>query len=310
MIAFRRWNYRLCTGPMKNENALPGVAVFLSLALALGGCERKTTPPPPDRPRLTPSVTLRDITFHSAALDRDMPYRVILPAAIPAGKKLPVLYLLHGGGGHFRDWSNDSDVARFAERGLILVMPEGESSYYTNAADRPQDRYEDYISNDLIADVEKQFPAAPDRANRAIMGISMGGFGAVNLALKHPDLFSFAAGISSAFDVPSRPFSIKRIQQYRQHAAIFGPWKSEHRRANDPFILARSVDAAQTPYFYLTCGNQEGLLPANHQFASLLKARHIASEFHGGAGGHDWNQWNARLDDVFASLSTHLKLRN
>jgi len=295
---------------MKNENVLPGMALFLGLALALGACEKKTTPPPPDHPRLTPNVTLRDITFHSTALDRDRPYRVILPAAIPAGKKLPVLYLLHGGGGNFHDWSNYSDVARFAERGFILVMPEGESSYYTNAADRPQDRYEDYIATDLIADVEKQFPAASGRANRAIMGVSMGGFGAVNLALKHPDLFSFAAGISSALDVPSRPFSIKRIQQYRQHAAIFGRWKSEHRGANDPFILARSVDPARTPYFYLTCGDQEGLLPANHQFASLLKARRIAGEFHGGPGGHDWNQWNARLDDVFASLATHRNLGN
>jgi putative tributyrin esterase len=281
-------------------------ALPICATLAFTCCTTKTPPPAPDHPRLTPNVILRDITFHSTALDRDMPYRVILPAAIPAGKKLPVVYLLHGGGGGFRDWSNYSDVARFAEKGLILVMPEGESSYYTNAADRPQDRYEDYIATDLIADVERQFPAASGRAQRAIMGISMGGFGAVNLALKHPDLFSFAAGISSALDVPSRPFSIKRIQQYRQHAAIFGPWKSEHRRANDPFILARSVDPARTPYFYLTCGDQEGLLPANHQFASLLKARHIASEFRGGPGGHDWNQWNARLGDIFASLWTHI----
>jgi len=236
-----------------------------------------------------------------------MPYRVILPASIQNGKKLPVLYLLHGGGGNFRDWSNYSDVSRFAERGLILVMPEGESSYYTNAADRPQDRYEDYIATDLIADVEKQFPATPGRVNRAIMGISMGGFGAINLALKHPDLFIFAAGISSALDVPSRPFSIKRVPQYRQHAAIFGPWKSEHRRDNDPFVLARSADPSKAPYLYLTCGDQEGLLPANRQFAALLKDRRIPSEFHPGPGGHDWNQWNLRLDDAFQSLFAHLQ---
>jgi len=283
----------------------PTILIFY-FAIALICCEPKTPPVTPDHPRLTPNVTLHDITFHSAALNRDLPYRVILPSAVPTGKKLPVLYLLHGGGGNFHDWSNYSDVARFAEHGLILVMPEGESSYYTNAADRPQDRYEDYITTDLIADVEKQFPAASGRANRAIMGISMGGFGAVNLALKHPDLFVFAAGISSAIDVPSRPFSIKRIQQYRQHAAIFGPWKSEHRRANDPFVLARSADPAKTPHLYLTCGDQEGLLPANRQFAALLKTRHISSEFHPGPGAHDWNQWNRRLDDAFQSLFAHL----
>jgi putative tributyrin esterase len=236
-----------------------------------------------------------------------MPYRIIFPENIPPGARFPVLYLLHGGGGNFHDWSNYSDVSRFAEKGLILVMPEGESSYYTNAAERPQDRFEDYIATDLIADVEQRFPAAPGRANRAIMGISMGGFGAVNLALKHPNLFVFAAGLSSALDVPSRPFSIKRVGQYRQHAAIFGPWKSEHRRANDPFVLARSADASKTPYLYLTCGEQEGLLPTNRQFAALLTVRKIPSEFHSGPGAHDWNQWNRRLENAFQALLHHLK---
>jgi len=139
---------------------------------------------------------MQDVTFHSASLQRDMPYRVILPANIPPNQKLAVVYLLHGGDGGFRDWSNDSDVARFAEQGLILVMPEGASSYYVNAATRPQDRYEDYITQDLITDAESRFPIATGRANRAIVGVSMGGFGAVVLPLKHPDLVAFSAGIS------------------------------------------------------------------------------------------------------------------
>jgi len=162
-----------------------------------------------------------DVTFHSAALNRDMQYRTIVPVNVAPDQKVPVLYLLHGGGGGFHDWSNYSDVARYAERGLILVMPEGNSSYYTNSADHPQDRYEDYIVHDLIADVEHRFPALSGRANRAIAGVSMGGFGAVVLALKHPDLFVFAGGLSSALDVPSRPFSIKRVGQWQQHSSIF-----------------------------------------------------------------------------------------
>jgi uncharacterized repeat protein (TIGR03803 family) len=169
---------------------------------------------------------MRDVTFHSAALNRNMQYRVLLPARIPAGAKLPIVYLLHGGGGSFRDWSNYSDAARFAERGLILVMPEGNDSYFVNAVERPQDRYEDYIVNDLITDVESRFPVAPGRATRAIAGVSMGGYGAVKLALSHPDLFAFVGGLSPAVDVPSRPFSIMRIQQRRHHRSIFGPWGS------------------------------------------------------------------------------------
>lgn len=280
--------------------------VFVFALVVFAGACKKQPEAPPDRPRLTPNVRMQDVAFRSAALGREMPYRVILPAAIPAGRKLPVVYLLHGGGGGYRDWSNYSDVAEFAERGLILIMPEGSSSYYVNAAARPNDRFEDYIVKDLITDAESRFPVATGRMSRSIAGVSMGGFGAVVLALKHPNLFAFAAGISSAIDVPSRPFSIKRIGQYWQHAAIFGAWGSPTRRASDPFVLIRTADPVTAPYFFLSCGEQEGLLPANKKFAVLLQNRGFKYEFHAGPGGHDWNQWNRRLPELFQALLSHI----
>jgi putative tributyrin esterase len=281
------------------------LCALLALMSACRKAERESSSYP-DRPRLSPNVVVRDVTFYSASLNRDMPCRVVMPASIPTGVRFPVVYLLHGGAGDFRDWTNYSDVARFAERGLILVMPDGDESYYTNSADHPDQRYEDYIVKDLIADVEARFPVASDRAHRAIAGVSMGGFGAVKLSLKHPELFSFAAGFSSAIDVPNRPFSIRRIGQWRQHRSIFGPPGGATQRANDPFVLAESADPAQVPYLYLTCGDAEGLLPSNRSFAHLLEERHFAHEFHAVHGGHNWNQWNARLDDCFDSLLKHL----
>jgi poly(3-hydroxybutyrate) depolymerase len=79
---------------------------------------------------------MRDVTFVSRALQRDMQYRVFMPETAQ-GRRLPVVYLLHGGGGTFHDWSNYSDVARFAGNGLLLVMPQGDYSYHSNAALRP-----------------------------------------------------------------------------------------------------------------------------------------------------------------------------
>jgi putative tributyrin esterase len=292
---------------MKAGGFLRFVIVCLcAISLLLSVCNRKKQEAQPDHPRLTPNVAMRDVTFRSAALNRDMQYRVVLSESIAAGVKLPVVYLLHGGGGGFRDWSNYSDSARFAERGLILVMPEGNDSYFVNAAERPQDRYEDYIVSDLMADVESRFPVAAGRATRAVVGVSMGGYGAVKLAFSHPELFVFAGGISPAVDVPSRPFSIKRIQQWLRHSSIFGPWGSQARRNGDPFVLARSADPSKTPYLFLTCGNQEGLLPANRNFAALLEYRDFRYEFHVVPGGHDWNQWDQRLPSVFQSLFEHM----
>ena len=282
--------------------AIPfGIAVFLSA----GGC-RRTKPPAVDAPRLNDKVMLRDITFYSHALNRDTVYRVIMPRQIGMGQRLPVVYLLHGGGGSYRDWSNYSDVGRLAEHGLILVMPEGDESYYTNAASRPEDRYEDFITTDLISDVEDRFPVTLGRAHRAIIGVSMGGFGAVKNALKHPGLFAFVGGLSSALDVPSRPFSIKRYGQWRHHRSIFGPWQSEQQHNNDPFALARTADAGAAPYFFLTCGDKEGLLVANRQFAALLEQRHFRYEFHAVPGGHDWNQWNGQIGNCFDVLRQKL----
>lgn len=284
------------------------VRVFTLIVLASSVACHKESPPPPDHPRLTPNVRMQDVTFHSASLQRDMPYRAILPNSISANQKLAVVYLLHGGGGGYSDWSNYSDVARYAEHGLILVMPEGNSSYYVNAAERPNDRYEDYITKDLISDVEARFPAAAGREHRALVGVSMGGFGAVVLALKHPGLFAFAGGLSSALDVPTRRFSFRRMAQYRGHAQIFGPWGSDTRQANNPYVLAEYADPARMPYLYLTCGEQEGLLPANQRFAAVLKKRGFKYEFHPVPGGHDWNQWNGRLTELFRSLQERLNL--
>jgi S-formylglutathione hydrolase FrmB len=284
------------------------IGTLSAVALLLTSCDNKRKAQP-DHPRLFPTVAMKDVIFRSAALNREMQYRVVLPATVAAGRKLPVVYLLHGGDGSFRDWSNYSDSAKFAERGLILVMPEGDDSYYTNSVERRQDRYEDYIVNDLISDVEGRFPASSDRAHRAIVGVSMGGFGAVKLALSHPQLFAFAGGLSSAVDVPSRPFSVKRVSQWSHHKSIFGPWKSEARRNNDPFVLARSADPSKIPYLFLTCGQQEGLLPSNRQFAGLLEARHFNYEFHAVPGGHNWSQWNEQLSECFRSLMGHIGLK-
>lgn len=276
-------------------------------ALLLAACNRQKKASP-DLPRLTPSVTLRDVSFWSVALNRQMEYRAIFPRDMGTNEKWQTVYLLHGGGGGFRDWSNYSEVARYAENGFILIMPEGDSSYFVNAAENREDRYEEYVVKDLISDVERRFPAAAGRANRAIVGVSMGGFGAINLALRHPDLFEFAGGISPAIDVPSRPFSVKRISQWLRFRAIFGPWQGPSQRENDPFVLVRSADHVTTPYFFLTCGDQEGLLSPNRQFAQLLEQRHIQYEIHVVPGGHDWNEWSAQVPSLFSSLSKHFEM--
>ena len=95
-----------------------------------------------DHPRSFSGVSVRDVTFYSSSLGRSMTYRVYLPERVAADAKLSAVYLLHGCGTSFRDWSNDSDVGEYAAKGLVLVMVDGACSYYMNAALNPKDRYQ------------------------------------------------------------------------------------------------------------------------------------------------------------------------
>jgi S-formylglutathione hydrolase FrmB len=216
------------------------------------------------------------------------------------------VYLLHGGGDSFRSWSNKSDVSRYALKGLILVMPDGDESYFMDEVESPREKYEDYITRDLITDVDNRFPARNDRANRAIIGISMGGFASVKYAFSHPEKFVFVGALSPSIDVPFRHYSFRRLGQWWKFRTIFGPAGSKERAARDPSTLIRTADARATPFMYLTAGRQEPLLGPNRQFAALLKQHGITYEFHTEPGGHDWQEWNAQIPGCFASLLQHL----
>jgi putative tributyrin esterase len=174
-------------------------------------------------------------------------------------------------------------------------MPEGDSSYYVNS-------YEDYMVHDIPADVEVKFPTVRTTERRAIVGVSMGGFGAIKIAMTHPNLYFFAGAMSPPLDVARRAFSFRRIQQSWSLRSIFGPWGSDTRRRNDPFLIARASSAATTPFLYLSCGQEESLLPVNRQFAAVLREQQLAYTFHIVPGGHEWKRWNAELPRLLQCL--------
>jgi putative tributyrin esterase len=155
---------------------------------------------------------------------------MILPEHLAAGQRLPVIYLLHGNGSGFREWSESSNLTALMHPPYMLILPEGHSSYFINSATRPEDHYEDFITQDLIADAEKDLPSSPQRDDRAIFGVSMGGFAAINLSFKHPDLYSFVGALSPAsrrprtrllfpspFAVPRLPFHLRPRRKFHAH---------------------------------------------------------------------------------------------
>jgi putative tributyrin esterase len=278
------------------------------LAGLLTGCFSKQTLSDSSPPKLPPTVRWQDITFHSSGLSREERYRVFSPANFPSGKRLPVVYLLHGNGDHYTGWPYDPQIAMLASEGYLLVMPEGRNSYYLNSAAHPEDRYEDFVTSDLIADAEARFPTFKDREHRAIIGFSMGGYGAIVLSLKHPHLYAFAGSMSAPLDAPERHFSLHRLGQSLALRSIFGSSGSITNRASDPFVIAHDVNPKQATYIFMTCGKEESLEDANNRFSKLLTQLEIPHIYETQHGQHNWGQWHHELPTLLASLHQHVPL--
>ncbi len=250
-------------------------------------------------------VTVRDETFHSTSLNRDMKYRIVLPAGYDvSSQRYPVIYLLHGLAGSYVDWETrtrlDEVVASYP---LIVVMPDAGDSWYTNSITNPQDKFEDYIAKDLIAQIDENYRTIQARYARAIGGLSMGGYGAAKFALKYPQTWIFAASFSGALDITNPSFKIPFGEKYNQQVLeIYGPAGSATREQNNIYALARKADPERLPFLWIVCGTEDGLLGQNHQFIDLLAERKIPHFYAESAGAHTWEFWDEQLPSMLAAF--------
>lgn len=243
-----------------------------------------------------PRVMLDD-TVQSAAVGRVMKYRVLLPEGYDGSRdRYPALYLLHGLGGDDLDWSTRTDLARLAARlRLVIVMPDGENAWYTNAADGGP-RFEDYIATDLVQDVERKYRVIRARYGRAIAGLSMGGYGAIKIALRHPAEFVAAGSFSGAFRATEIAYDDSLTGSLRDEIyRVYGPAGSDTRAANDVATMASTASVAGAPVFYLDCGASDAFLPSNRDVVAVLQKRGFTYEYHEVPGAHSWDYWNARI---------------
>jgi putative tributyrin esterase len=254
------------------------------------------------------ALTVKNETFRSASLGRDMHYRIYLPQAYAQSeRRFPVLYLLHGIYGKFTDWDTQSHLRHYAQNlDLIIVMPDAGDSWYVNSATAPQNRFEDYIAKDVIGAVDGKYRTAAARESRAIAGVSMGGYGALNLALKHPDLFVFAGSISGAINAPT-DLGPRQPAFQANLLQVFGLAGSATRAENDIFTLLKHADIARLPYIYLACGESDPFFPLNQQFAAQLLDQHARYEFHHAPGAHEWKFWDKAAKKLLPAVMQKLK---
>jgi S-formylglutathione hydrolase FrmB len=259
----------------------------------------------------TQIVVVEDSLF-SASVNSIMNFCVVLPEGYSKDRDYyTTVYLLHGYNQNYKDWIKQTELVRYASNyNFIFVAPDGKNSWYSNSIIRNNANYEDYIIKELIAYVDKKYRTVAQKFGRAVVGLSMGGYGSAKLALKHDSLFFFAASLSPAIHVPFgledtsivRRRSKKSMQSIRE---IFGATRSKYWEENDVFSLAQKVNTATTPFFYLAVGSQDKLtevLELTYKFAVTLRNIHIPFELHESAGAHNWQFWNKELEIVLKRI--------
>lgn len=215
----------------------------------------------------------------------------------------PVLYLLHGLSDDHTIWHRRTSIERYVEgTGLLVVMPTTDRAFYVNDPRTGGLRYEDHICQDVLGFVERTFPVIADRTGRAVAGLSMGGYGAIMLALRNPELFSAACAHSSALyfghmaakhhlgdDVGELNDAVLRSGQY-------DCFKLAERLAKNGPDVALRVD----------CGTDDRLLQQNRDFHAHLESLGLAHEYAEYPGGHNWAYWDEHIRDSLALLGRHL----
>lgn len=247
-------------------------------------------------------VAAKNITtvkFQSEALGQERFFNILLPLDYETStRRFPVLYLLHGFGQGGASWSYMTNLSGFAARyKLIIVMPDASNSWYVNAAADPKARFEDFIVKDLVGYVDSHYRTVPLPRARAVAGLSMGGYGAAFLGLKHYRLFTavgtFSGALTAAHDAPGEHDSEQQREFEQEIRPLFGAPGSPERRQRDPFALVEDVPPAQMPLIYIACGGQDGLLRENREFVRVLAEKKIPYEYREvSPRSHTWDFWD------------------
>lgn len=332
----------------------------LALVVALAACSKSSAPdkpapappPPPNAPVATKGkVVTKKVDSPSLGVTKEVV--VYEPAGYGAdpAKKWPVYYFLHGLGGDETNWTKGGHLDEVADRlgvQAIIVMPDGDDSFYVDSVSpgnydeclktgeglffpvQPLStkcvrtpRYEAWITKDLIAWTDATYHTIASKEGRAIVGLSMGGFGALQLGMRHKDLYAAAAshsGVDALLYKGPFPYVPGKVELFTQVAEpddmivkwlvrLFGK-DIANWRAHDPAYLVNELSPGELA-LYLDCGTEDMFKLDNgaRYLHDLLDAKKIPHTFYIGPGRHDFSFWTPRLPETFKFLAANVGAR-
>jgi S-formylglutathione hydrolase FrmB len=212
----------------------------------------------------------------------------------------PVLYLLHGLSDDDTIWLRRTSIERYvAPLGLAVVMPQVHRSFYSD--EHYGGRYWTFLSEELPELVDSWFQVSQRREDTFVAGLSMGGYGALKWALRHPGRFAAAASLSGAVDVEGLRTRRIRPEDPHLYDRIYGD-AAPARTDDDLLALVGRADPATLPALYVGCGEQDELIGDNRAFVEACGGAAVPVTSSFGPGEHDWAYWDATIQDVLAWL--------
>ena len=242
----------------------------------------------------------------SAAMQKKLKAVVVTPTGYKKSKtNYPVLYLLHGGSGGYKDWLSKTPdrmlVHKLSDQyNIIIVTPEGgSSSYYFDSPLDKSSQYETFISKELVQKIDESYRTIRDKNGRVITGLSMGGHGALFIGTRHSDLYCAAGSMSGVMNINTATWKVP--QEF-----------AKLRRENLANLLGPPQDG-DTPYPGLTlvsminqvkssglkiivdCGVDDFLIDTNRDFHQKLLESETPHDYIERPGGHTWDYWENAL---------------
>ncbi|MBR6891177.1 MAG: alpha/beta hydrolase fold domain-containing protein [Clostridia bacterium] len=253
------------------------------------------------------------VEYYSNCLIRPVQFKVLLPNdpndQWPPEQKfkdrpMKTLFLLHGYTGAAGNWVPERLPALY---NFAVVMPSGENGFWIDGLSTGH-RYDAFLGVELVDYVRRTFHLALTPEDTCVMGLSMGGYGALHVALAHPDRFGAAAGLSSALIVHGiahmKPGDENPVANYEYYRECFGDLETVEQSRNNPEVLVDELLAAKKPLpkLFMACGTEDFLLEPNRQFHAFLEQRGVEHQCFESPGGHDMTFWTEYAEKMCALM--------
>ncbi|MBQ6239996.1 MAG: prolyl oligopeptidase family serine peptidase [Firmicutes bacterium] len=240
-------------------------------------------------------MALLQCELYSETLIRDTQVVVILPQDRAGVEVRGVVYFLHGRGQNPHSWMRYTCLERLCEEyHLAAVMPNADRSFYTDM--RYGSQYFTYITQELPEICQRMFRIPDDPAKTYVMGLSMGGYGALKCALTYPERFAGCAAFSAMPDLRFRIGATERgTMKYRELQGIFGMEPAPSESEDLYKLVDKLPEGGPRPRLLMTCGTEDQLFPLNERFSAYLDEKGYAHDYWKWPGIHEWKFWDDSL---------------